>query len=531
MTWSDGYFTDLDYTYGYYRELNPAMLRLACIAANLRPPEIDDCTYLELGFGQGVSIAVHAAAATGDYGGIDFNPAQAAHAQTLADAAGSDPHLSDESFAAFAARDDLPVFDFIVLHGVWSWISAENRNYIRDIVRRRLRPGGLVYLSYNCQPGWAAQAPLRHLMAQHIEYAASRSTDAAGRIDGALAFARDLNAAGARYFADNPAVDPFLKNISGSSRNYLAHEYLNADWHIGYFADIAGELAEAKLSYAASARLLDHIPDYSLRPGDAQLLAKIVNPLMRETVRDYLVNQKFRMDMFVKGPLPINGVDARALWLETSFVLVLPVQTVKYRHATPMGDLGLDERIYRPLVEYLGEDGYRAKTMAEIGEAAALARFDIREILSALMMLTGLGIAQPARAAGEPSRRQSAALNRHLCRQALSSGDIQVLASPVLGGGKAVPQEHQLVVLAMMDGMRTPDEQAIYLDSVFQAHALTLRREGRALQPGAEAIGEFRAIAAKFDSDGHAALLKGLEVLPDISAVPAATRQMLAARA
>jgi SAM-dependent methyltransferase len=516
MTWSDGYFTDLDYTHGYYRELNPAMLRLACIAANLRPPAADDCTYLELGFGQGVSIATHAAAASGDYWGIDFNPAQAAHARTLADAAGAAPHLSDDSFADFAARRDLPEFDIIVLHGVWSWISDANRRSIIDIIRRRLRPGGLVYVSYNCQPGWAAQAPLRHLMMRHIAHASGRSGDPAARIDAALAFARDLNAAGARYFADNPAVDPFLKNISTSDRNYLAHEYLNADWHIGHFADVADALSAAKLSYATSARLLDHIPDYSLRPADADRLATIADPLMRETVRDYLVNQKFRMDLFAKGAQPINSVDARALWMDTRFVLVLPEPVVKYRHATPMGDLGLDERIYRPVVEYLADDGYRPKSMAEIGEAATLARFDIREVLSALMMLAGLGIAQPARVPGDDERRRCAALNRHLCRRALSSGEIHVLASPVLGGGKAVPQEHQLIVLAMLEGMQTPEEQALYLDSAFQAHALTLRREGRSLKPGDEARREFRAMAVKFAADGHAALLRGLEILPAI---------------
>ncbi|PCD04312.1 methyltransferase [Sphingomonas spermidinifaciens] len=512
--WSDGYVTDLDYTYGYYRELNPAMLRLACLAANVQPPAIDDCTYLELGFGQGVSINMHAAAAPGRFWGIDFNPAHALHARTLAAISEADAALSDDSFASFTARSDLPAFDIIVLHGVWSWISAANRAAILDIIDRRLKPGGIVFVSYNCQPGWAGPMPLRHLMARHVEFAATRSTDMPTRIDKAITFARELAAAGGRYFVENPGAEPWLAQLSGSNRHYLAHEYFNAHWQVDYFSDVSNALGTAKLTYAASARLLDHLPDYALRPSEAQMLGSIAHPVMRESVRDFLVNQKFRMDIFVRGARPLGSVDAQRSWQETAFALVLPEATIGYRHPTPQGELTLDERIYRPVVAFLAEDSYRAKTVAEIGKAPSLSRFDIRELLSALMMLTGLGIAQPARAATPLLRKRCNALNLHLCQQALASADIQVLASPVLGGGKAAPQEHQLVILAILAGMETPDEQALYLTDAFEAHNVTLQREGRAVPPGPAAIGAFRSIAARFEADGHAALLAGLGVLP-----------------
>jgi predicted secreted protein len=360
--------------------------------------------------------------------------------------------------------------------------------------------------------------PVRHLMARHIDYAATRSADIPARIDKAITFARELAGAGGRYFAENAGAEPFLAQIAGSNRHYLAHEYFNADWQVGYFSDVSDALGTVKLSYATSARLLDHLPDYALRPSEAQILGSIAHPVMRETVRDFLVNQKFRMDIFVKGARPLGSIDARRNWQETAFVLVLPVATIGYRHPTPQGELTLDKRIYRPLVEYLAADGYRAKTVKEIGEAASLSGFDIRELLSALMMLTGLGIAQPAREATPVQRRRCDALNRHLCEQALASADIQVLASPVLGGGKAVPQEHQLIVLAILAGMRTPDEQASYLANAFDAHDLKLQREGRAIPPGPSAIGAFRAIAARFEAEGQAALLTGLGILPPTEA-------------
>jgi hypothetical protein len=140
--WTAGYVTDIDYTFGYYPELNPLRLRLAFLAARHRPPEVD--TACELAFGQGVSTNLHAAASGMQWFGTDFNPAQAGFAQELAAVSGAGARLFDESFTEFCTRPDLPDFDFIGLHGIWSWISDENRAVIVDFVRRKLAVGGVL---------------------------------------------------------------------------------------------------------------------------------------------------------------------------------------------------------------------------------------------------------------------------------------------------------------------------------------------------------------------------------------------------
>jgi SAM-dependent methyltransferase len=151
--WSAGYVADIGYTYGTYPELNPQRVRLAFLVAGLVPPKVGNAC--ELGFGQGMSVNVHAAASSTAWYGTDFNPAQAGFAQELAAASGTSARLYDESFAEFCGRDDLPDFDFIGLHGIFSWISDENRAIIVDFVRRKLKVGGVLYISYNTQAGWA----------------------------------------------------------------------------------------------------------------------------------------------------------------------------------------------------------------------------------------------------------------------------------------------------------------------------------------------------------------------------------------
>lgn len=138
--WTAGYVTELAYTFGYYRELSPTLLRLACLSRGIAPPSTKDVRYLELGYGQGLSINVHAAAIDGEFWGTDFNPAQVAHARALADASGSGAKLFEDFFAEFAERTDLPEFDIIGLHGIWTWISDENSRVIVELIKKSSVP-------------------------------------------------------------------------------------------------------------------------------------------------------------------------------------------------------------------------------------------------------------------------------------------------------------------------------------------------------------------------------------------------------
>ncbi len=138
--WNEGYITDIDYTLGYYNELNPQRLRLALLYKGFYCGEIN--TACELGFGQGMTVNLHAAASTTKWYGNDFNPSHAGFAQQFGQISGANPQLFEQSFLEFCQRDDLPDFDFIGLHGIWSWISDENRQIIINFFKRKLKASG-----------------------------------------------------------------------------------------------------------------------------------------------------------------------------------------------------------------------------------------------------------------------------------------------------------------------------------------------------------------------------------------------------
>jgi SAM-dependent methyltransferase len=500
-------FTELEYTYGYYRELAPGVLRLACLQAGVAPPVARPLRYLELGYGQGVSINMHAAAIVGEFWGTDFNPTQASHARALAEASGSGATLLDDSFAEFAARPDVPEFDIIGLHGIWSWISDENGRVIVDIIRRKLRVGGILYLSYNCLPGWAPSLPLRHLMKLHADLG-SEATGMIAKLEGALAFAKKVIDSGSIYFRANPAVGQRLKALSDLNRNYLAHEYFTQDWRIMAFSDVVKWLEDAKVTFVASANPLDQIDRINLTADGQKLLGEIKHPILKESVRDYLVNQQFRRDVFMKGPRRLTSMELQEALRSEAFVLIVHPDEISMKIKTPLGEATLEEQVYRPLIAVLAENDYAPKTLVQLAASDKLKSLTLVQLAQALFALMGLRHLLPAQKSDNQSRTHCRALNRYLLQRARSSTDIAFLASPVAGGGVPAPRFHQLFLLAMEAGKNAASEQA---DFAWE-HGQRLVKDGKHLESREENIAELNDLASHFATK-RLPILKALDVV------------------
>jgi len=480
--WTSGYVSEIDYTHGYYREMNPAHLRFALISRGFAPPPASDIRYLELGFGQGLSLNMHAAANRGQFWGTDFNPAQAANAQALAAATGNGAHILDDGFAELLARDDLPQFDYICAHGVWSWVSDENRTKMVALMRKLLKLGGAVYLSYNALPGWAQSMPLRALMKLHEDVAGSQEKGIGERINNAIAFGEAVDAAGALFFRQAPAARERLKSLKGKPMNYLAHEYFNRDWKPMYFADVA-EMLEggAKLSFAGSSNLLDHVDAVNLNDAARNFLAGIANPTLRETTRDYLLNQVFRRDIYLRGARRLTIPERNTLLSETRVVLLALPDDIPMKLNSPLGEINLAEQIYKPLLETLAADNFKPKTLSEI--ATARPEIGQAQIVQAITLLIGanhLGVAQSP-AEEQASRANAQRFNSYALARARQVSEINYLVSPVLGGGITVQKLAQMFMLAQTEGAKTPAALAKAVHAMLNALGQKIFREGKPL--------------------------------------------------
>lgn len=517
MAWSYGYFTDLNYTHGYYPEMNPAMLRLACLCNAVEPQLPDAPSYLELGFGQGVTINMLAAASSGSYWGADFNPAQTVEARKLADASHADIRLLDDSFEEFASRKDLPDFDVIALHGIWSWVSEKNRKVVTDIIRRKLRPGGIAYISYNCLPGWAPVIPIRQLLSLYQDYGGGKMSRPIEMIEGAVQFAEEIAKAGSFYFRDNPFARHHLDQLTKQRRNYLAHEYMNADWHLDHFSDMVRSLDDAKLTYVGSARLLDGLDAFQLNEDGIKFVSQIGHPIMRETVRDYLVNRRFRTDIFVKGPQMLPSREHRDAWHALNFVLTTPSIDIPKKILCGRGEVELPPDKYDLILEVLSDDDYRPKRVKELLKHDKLRKLKPQDVVDYLTILTGAGFAAPAQIPSEKVKEQCRALNRHILQRALVSMDLHHMVSLVTGGGIGLSHMTQLFVLASSEGKVGAAALTNYVWDFLESIGERLVKDGKKVESKDENLKEIRSAANKFLKFGRS-LLEALQIIESPSA-------------
>ncbi|OFA01817.1 class I SAM-dependent methyltransferase [Duganella sp. HH101] len=508
--WTSGYVADIGYTYGCYDLLNPLRARLALLKAGVVLPQTG--TACELGYGQGLSANIHAAASSTEWYGTDFNPAQAGYAQELAACIENGPQLFDQSFAEFCSRTDLPDFDFIGLHGIWSWISDENRAIIVDFARRKLKVGGLLYISYNTQPGFAAMVPVRNLMVQHAAIMEPPGAGVVAKVDGAIAFINKLLATEPIFARLNPQIAERLKKMASLDRHYLAHEYFNRDWLPMSFADMAGWLSSAKLDFACTAAYGQLVPALNLTPERQALLNDIPDAVFRESVFDFMINQQFRRDYWVKGKRKLQGSEYAEQLRAHRVILCAPAETIKLTASGALGEGTLAEAIYAPLIKLLSDHAVRS--IGDIEQALSGNGIVLTQLHEACLLLADKGALANAQDPSVTARRrpQTARLNQRLLRQAYDGGEVSSLASPVTGSGVAVSRFQQLFINAIAEGKQQPSEWAYYVWQILKASRQTISLEGVALTTDEENLSELGTQATEF-RDRWLPLLRALGIV------------------
>ena len=503
--WTGGYVADINYTYGYYRELSPVLLQFASLAKGRLAPAADTVfNYCELGCGQGFSANLIAAAnpKIAVYA-TDFNPAQIAGAVALATEAGLDNvHFSDASFAEYLNDERLPQFDFITLHGIYSWVSRENQQLLMEFIRRKLKVGGFVYISFNTLPGWAPAMPLRRLF---VEHAGSTGGPRAMRIEKALVFAERMKDAGAGYFKHTAGIAARFDGLRTMNRNYLAHEYFNRDWTPMYFSDVAADLAEAKLDYVGSVHLLDHVDGANLTNEQAALLLEVGDTTLRETIRDYVTLQQFRRDLFTRGAVALQPDQVQERWLDLRLALSVPRHSITLKVVGPLGEVSLQPESYDPVLDMLAGG---PKTVRELVADPTILSFGWARLQEVIKVCIGANYVQPCLPVkGEGERTKSTRLlNAAIMRKAVWSNDLAFLASPVTGGGVGVDRLHQMFLLAQHE--KRADVPA-YVWSQFSSQGQSLLKNGAAIEGDEANLSELRSRYQTFVAS-HLPLLQHL---------------------
>ncbi|MDR2091778.1 MAG: class I SAM-dependent methyltransferase [Azoarcus sp.] len=432
--WRGGYHTALAYPALFHRELTPIWLATTLAALGYRAPDLSaPYTWCELGCGPGLTTLITAAANPGgQFHAVDFDPAAIEHARALAgEAAIGNAHFLHASFAELAEAPDttLPPLDFIVLHGVLSWISPAARQAIWRIVQRWLKPGGIVCLAYMSQPGGAPMMSVQRLLR-------CCAGDPAAGLENGLALLRALRDGGAGQFAVVQGLGLQIDHMAAQPPGYLAHEFLGEYFEPLHVADVLAALAETGCGFLGSATPQENIDAVSLPARSLPVIAAIQDLALRETAKDIARNQSLRRDIYQRAPQALSPGEHRAALEALSFV-ALPGAPKKgaLRFETRVGPVDGPEAMFSPLLAALADGKpHSFRELMTLPEYAG--RGGLLNQASQMLLWAGYLHPVPPEADATPTH----ALNRALAQRtaARSGHEYGWIAAPDIGSGLPV---------------------------------------------------------------------------------------------
>lgn len=275
--------------------------RTAAIATllDMQPAPVENCRVLELGCASGSNLTAMALGLPGStFVGIDNSARQITSAQQTAAALG----LRNITFHHLDILDVTPEFgqfDYIIAHGIYSWVPPEVRDHVLAICKRNLSPQGIAYVSYNTFPGWHMLLMLREMMQYHtrnLNDPQERASEARSFISN-LAKMIPMGEQSAYASLFDTYLDSRHQAVAGHSRwqnAVLLHDELSDVNEPVYFHQFAAHAGRHGLRYLAEANFTKVLPN-DLSDEAVEQLGKLAHDTVEmEQYLDFVRNQTFR---------------------------------------------------------------------------------------------------------------------------------------------------------------------------------------------------------------------------------------------
>lgn len=307
---SETSYDDVPYPNLSFAQSHPDRLATIGTLLGLKPAPVDGCRVLELGCAAGGNLIPMAYALPGsEFVGLDYAPGQIATGQATVVRLGlNNIRLLQRDIVAGAA--DLGEFDYIIAHGVYSWVPPAVRDALLSICRQNLAAHGLAYISYNTYPGWHMLGAVREMMLYHTRH----ETRPAARIAAArefMTFLADAVPLETDLYGSFLAAYRQLLTVrrdSSLARHdaLLYHDELEAVNDPVYFHQFAEHAAQYGLRYVAEAEFAQVLPT-GLSPAVAQTLMKMAGDVLEmEQYLDFVRNRTFRQTILAHRAQPLQ---------------------------------------------------------------------------------------------------------------------------------------------------------------------------------------------------------------------------------
>ena len=417
--------------------------------------------------------------------GVDVNPEHTgAVARDIAAGQLSNARVITADFEHLP--DDLGTFDFLALHGVYSWVAPEVREQILALARERLAPGGLLLVSYNAMPGWAHLQPIRGILRQ---YAALRQGDSAQRVRDAVSYLVFMREKHAKYFEDNPRAAAYVDALLQQDPRYLVHEYMNEHWTSFYFAEVAGAFGKKGLSFVGSLPVFTNFWDLCVRPEFQELFRTTTNRLVTEAHKDFCANTAFRWDIYGKSLRVMKDLKERLSEVDDLHYRVARKDvTLPYQANLGVVTSTVQGPLYQSLLGVLDGRGLR---LSEIVAAEALRGTPLADIVRAVDAGVAMGLFDVAAGAISelPAHMPSKVSIAHPFNKALLESDALggrslALASGLTGTGHFIGDLDAAILHELTAHGRSGLAERVA--KRLEASGRTIQRDGKPVNDAAE---------------------------------------------
>jgi SAM-dependent methyltransferase len=267
--------------------------RMATIATllGMNPAPPASCRVLELACGDGANLIPVAASLPGStFVGIDFAPSAIAHAQRMA----AGLNLTNIEFLALDLRafpESVGAFDYIIAHGLYSWVPAAVRERVLPLVARHLAPNGVAFVSYNTFPG----CHIRRALWEMLKYHTRNVPDHRAKLVAARSLISLLSDPASTHQENDAFLRQELRNMSTLTDSALAHDDLSEPNDPVYFHEFVAGLERDGLTFLAEAELHSMVGS-GITPRVRQALGKM-DRLTREQYLDFVHFRRFRQSL------------------------------------------------------------------------------------------------------------------------------------------------------------------------------------------------------------------------------------------
>ena len=202
------------------------------------------------------------------------------------------------------------MFDYVICHGIYSWVPAPVRESILAICRDNLAPNGVAYISYNTLPGWRMRGMIRDMMVYHST-PFSGATAKVQQARGLLDFLAQSTPTTSSY---GMTLRQELDAIRNEPDAYLFHDHLEEINEAFYFHQFAEAAKRYGLEYLAEADIGDMLVS-NLPPKVAETLRRVATDIVRmEQYIDFVRNRVFRQTLLVhQGATLRRNLDGNVL--------------------------------------------------------------------------------------------------------------------------------------------------------------------------------------------------------------------------